>query len=313
MNNTRRFWRSFDSFWQCLLKDIQRHQPHTVVLSSETLFHDFSTISERSFSEFLSQYFDEIQVVAYIRSPASDYKSRVSQQIRTAKKIIAPQVRPINSILEYYVREFPGAVKAHPFERGQLNNGDVLYDFLSHNLPEVLSIITSKDSDFKNIALPASLLQQLQEIRLTLQPNGHFPSIMTNALIVSSAAKYKKIPTELRTQDDLFLLKEISEFLQKSATDYLWLKKHYDITFNDLDYSQIKQRDNPYKDLSLLKDICTFDNSRNTHIEQIDPPKSKILKLLITASFINKTQMIGLYRYLMSYTWLGKLKRAIYK
>ena len=314
MNNTRRFWSSFHSFWGGVLDDLKEHKPHTVVLSAETLFHDFSTISEMPISQFLGQYFDDIRVVVYIRSPVPDYISRISQQIRTAKSMMFPQVRPVKSIVEYYENEFPGAVHVFPFERKQLINNDVLCDFLTKNVPDAIKLMEEDNSQFKNVALPSDLLLQLQKLRLGIQAEERVPSISTNALITWFAENYikKTQPKRDLSKKSIKLRKEIIEFLQISATDYKWLKKKYGVIFNDLDYSKIEQRDNPYQNYYRLEDICEPGTLMDNPIEKIKVPKNKLLRVMVTGLFILKTQLTGIYRAHVAFSFLGKIKRTIY-
>ena len=311
MGNSKRYWSSFQVFWTNVLNDIDKHKPHTVILSAETLFHDFSGISERPLADFLGQYFDDIQVVAYIRSPASDYKSRLAQQIRTALIPIYPQARSIRSVIEYYESQFPKAVNLYPFEKKQLVDGDVLKDFLTNNVPEVLHLIRTDTLQLKNTSLHPALLQRLQRVRLFVQPDKELPNIMTNALVVWFAGTYADYNRKQSQGGSMELKVDINDYLQSSAVDYKWLKETYNVSFSDLDYSKIKEKKNPYTELVFLEDICDFDTVDDKQIEKLHVPTNTIIRLLITARFILMTQVSGLYRAHCSYTWIGKMKRRL--
>ncbi len=313
MDNSNRFWRSFDSFWKKMLDDIEEYKPHTVILSAETLFDDFSSISEKSFSEFLGEYFSDVSIVAYIRSPSADYKSRIFQQIRTAKQIMPPHVRPIRQVIEYYEHEFPGNVHVYPFEKEQLLGGDILRDFLTKNTPELLHLIKATSTEFKNVSLSPVLLKALQKIRLEEQPEGRLPKISTNALVVWATEAYEKERPTAIESETIGLRDDINLFLQSSAIDYKWLREVYGVTFSDLDYSKIEEKDNPYSDLFLLEDICVLGSANNKLRVDVRVPASKFLRLLITLRFILKTQLTGFYKAKISYSWLGKIKRAVLK
>lgn len=312
MSSEARFQKSFKAFWSQLLDGMEKYKPHTVVLSSETLFEDFSEVSYRSISSFLAESFDDIVVVAYVRSPASDYQSRIAQQVKTAKKLMPPHVRRIRSILEYYEKEFPKAVYVYPFESAQLKRRDVLYDFLMNHIPEAVTLM-NESCHFKNIALPGWLLLQAQKLRLELQPSGQFPTITTNALInylvedYISSSRYKERISSMK------LNAEIKEFIENSAVDYQWLKGRYNLEFADLDYSKIEEKENPYSDLFLLEDICVLENANDELCVDVSIPTSKFLRLFITLRFILKTQLTGFYKAKISYSWLGKIKRAVLK
>jgi hypothetical protein len=301
----------FKSFWNQLVYDLQKYNPHTVVLSAEDLFMDFTPISKLPFSALLNQLFDQITVVAYIRSPAPYYISRLSQNIRTGKKSIAPQACPIKSVIEYYEREFSGQVRVYPFEKQQLINGDALHDFLENNIPQALDLIGRKDQKSYNKSLPGELLYKLQKIRLDIQPDGHIPSVSTRAIMQLATNNYIKTQEGITTSNTLQLNSNIEKYIRRTATDYLWLKNKYGIVFNDLDYKEIGESENPYKDIHLVNEICIIDISKDKKLDSIAPPSNFFVRKALIYKFVLNNLVMAAYKSRIANTWVSKVKRFL--
>lgn len=119
--------------WTQLDNQIARHNPHTVILSSEHFvdqYMDFAALHER-----LAQVSTDIHVVAYLRDPASHYCSMVDQLIRGGQRLSVlptpwtyryPQVARIRRYLKRYGRE---RMHVQSFDRRHLEGGDIVTDF----------------------------------------------------------------------------------------------------------------------------------------------------------------------------------------
>jgi hypothetical protein len=252
-----RYERDFQRFWNSLLEDVKINDPGTVILSCEWFFRDFSEISRVSLSEFLGEYFSSVTVVAYIRSPVADYLSRLAQSIRTANPIPTPHARQIRAVIEYYQGQFPGCVQVHPFDRQQLRGGDILHDFCSRYVPQVLPDIERRSLKSFNTSLPWPLLRGLRRLRELAQGNTGLCSYSTRARIDWAAEDYLRLhPGERR--HDVCLQAGVEAFIRHSAVDYLWLKEQFGVEFPDLDYAQIESMHNPYEAGFALERIVDF-------------------------------------------------------
>ncbi len=224
------FKQDYYYFWTALINDIKQYTPHTVILSAEQMFRDFSAISKIELRDFLSDHFSEVTVVAYIRSPLKDYLSRISQQIRTGLNKITPRTRSIRNVIEYYESQFPGQVYLYAFEGSQLVKGDLIYDFVTHNMPDAVKLCVVKKTSDNNVALSWELLQTLRKLRLQVQPTGKVPSISTRmfiARITRSNIHNTKASTKLKPK----LIPEVQAYLTRSSVDYLWLRDKYNVVF----------------------------------------------------------------------------------
>lgn len=293
------FIQEYQRFINSLISDIELYRPHTVILSAEQLFEDYSGKSKKGLSDFLSDYFSEVKVVVYVRSFVKDYLSRISQYIRTGILSIQPKVRDLRAVLEYYEAQFPGQLEVQPFEHRQLVDGDVLHDFLANYVPEAASLL--KDYRYKsaNMALPWGLLQALRQIRLDVQPEGDMPKLQTRMLITMLKREY--LSSNSKVQHSVKLKQEIEQQLWAMASDYLWLRNHYGIVFKDLDYSllpiesvQVKK----YEKTIKLEDIVDL-NSEDIPRPRYDWYLNRGIKYYLNYSLfivhLHKKRILNLY------------------
>jgi hypothetical protein len=232
------FKKDYERFWKTVKQDIKRHNPHTVILSAEQMFRDFSDKSKIELADYLAQEFDQVKVACYIRSPISYCISSNSQKIKVGVDNLGISHHCIRSCIEYYESQFPGNVYPHSYERSQLTDGDVVTDFLTRYLPEAIESLQYKKPEFSNKSPSWELLRSLRTVRMTVQPKGIEPLMDTRMLLAKLSRKYKKVNTNT-SSNKIKLLPEVEDLLIRSSGDYLWLRDKYGITFSDIDYESI--------------------------------------------------------------------------
>jgi hypothetical protein len=312
MDGFRRFEQDFQRFWKALLTDIERYSPHTVVLSAEQMFRDFSELSRISMANFLNQYFSSIEVVAYVRSPGPDYLSRLAQRAKTGNQFPELKARKIRKVLEFYEGQFPGCVQVRPFDRKQLLEGDIVNDFISRYLPEALPSLQQVKSSLANTSLPWPLLRGLRELRLRAQPKVATVSFSTKARLSVAAIDYarlhpKKQKYEVRLQPD------VEDFIRCSAVDHLWLKERYGVVFADLDYTRIGIVQSPFSDDEPLERIVDFSKcpQESFPIERYlgNGPRFWLSYLY----FYLRVEYSRLHRVYVHDSWLWRMKSTIFQ
>jgi len=301
----------FVRFMRALDADIKEQQPAVLVLSAEQLFRDFTEVAELGFAEFLKPYFDEIAVVAYVRDPVSDYASRISQKVRTGGLMFPPIVRDVRSVLEYYESQFPGCVHVNAFERDQLVNGDVVFDFVTKYVTQALSTLQAKKLPSYNESLPVELLLKLQEQRLRFQPEGKRPEIETSAFISAMTRNFSQA-YPAKKNGKLKLKPEVEDYLRQSAIDYLWLRDQYGVTFNSLNYENMKTTESSFADCARLSEVAVVDEASLVQLDHIIPPVSAFANYIRTKRYIAKCQLMRLYRIFLACGSLGQLKRKLF-
>jgi hypothetical protein len=123
-------------FWHDVQHQIAQSDAPTVVLSGEYLFYlDAAEMS--ALRALLAPHFDEIDVVAYVREPASYHLALTQQRLRASPRVRAPADAgyPVRGCLDRLVEAFDGRVKVRAFERDALVGGCVVRDLLTHAVP----------------------------------------------------------------------------------------------------------------------------------------------------------------------------------
>lgn len=253
-NDFQTFHRDFQRFWKQLGDDIATYSPHTVILSAEQMFRDFSEISRVPLAGLLAQYFSSVVVVAYIRSPVADYLSRVAQQIRAGYSVAPPAARQIRTVIEYYQQQFPGAVRVHPFDREQLLGGDIVQDFTARYMPTAVPVSDRGQALSANTSLPWALLIGLYQLRQRVQPEAGPPSLASRTRLYVATKQFLRVSGQ-RRQDRVGLRPEVEDFIRRSAVDYLWLKEQFGVSFADLDYARIEPLPSPFPAVMPLEQI----------------------------------------------------------
>jgi len=311
LDDFNKYKEDFSRFMQALDHDIEKQRPDVLVLSAEQLFRDFSTVSVLDFSALLRPYFDEITVVAYVRDPVSDYASRISQKVRTGGLMFPPAVRDVRSVLEYYESQFPGRVRVNAFERDQLVNGDVVFDFVTKYVPEALGTLQAKKLPSYNESLPVELLLKLQEQRLRFQPVGKRPKIETSAFISVMTKEFSRAYPAQKS-GKLKLKPKVEDYLRQSALDYRWLRDQYGVTFNSLDYEQMCSAENGFVNCTRLSEVAMVDEASSAKLDHIIPRVSAFASYVRTKRYIVNCQLMRIYRIFLASGWTGQLKRRLF-
>ena len=120
--------------WTALENQINRLKPHTLILSSE----HFASMQLRvpAMLEHLRTFSNDIDVVAYVRDPASLYCSYVDQQLRGGTRLNnlpSPwdyKYPPVGRVKRYLDAVGPDRMHVQAFDRKHLHGGDIVADFV---------------------------------------------------------------------------------------------------------------------------------------------------------------------------------------
>ena len=154
-----------ERFWEEVLRSVRRSDADLAVLSSEHFFYLNSREVDR-LAALLRTEFSEVDVIAYVRSPASYYVALSSQRVRARHGIVPPSEHrlPIRRCLERYQSAFGGALRVRGFERSSLVGQDVVTDFVSAALPAGTSFRRRSGGD-ENESTSAEAMCVLQRFR----------------------------------------------------------------------------------------------------------------------------------------------------
>jgi hypothetical protein len=121
--------------WQEALREIDRRQPELVVLSCENQFRPFAPEALQRLTEMIAPVFSEVEVVAYLRDPASYFLSMAQQDVKKRARLFNPSTTGFRDVLEPWLTYGPGRVSALRFLKADLYEGDVVADFCHRFLP----------------------------------------------------------------------------------------------------------------------------------------------------------------------------------
>jgi len=120
--------------WEDLAQDIRTSRPETTLISSE---HFFGLPDPAEFIAALREIFSEITLVAYVRDPVDQYRSRTDQHIRGGQRFRDLQMfdeyrHYARSGLQTYLEILgPERMVVRNFDRANLVGGDVVKDFFA--------------------------------------------------------------------------------------------------------------------------------------------------------------------------------------
>lgn len=250
--------------WVQIKRQINKHNPHTVILSGETMFRGFETGNSGAFKSRLLELTDEIQVVAHVRQPSRRYLSDVQERLKRSSSFPPPAAASFRKTLEICESLFGRKPIVLAYERDLLLEGDITSDFLGRLLPELGPVIPQVSSPALNESLSAESMALLQDYREAIYPGA-------DNLFVDDGAHLGPLLRQVETNHDFrqrpVLRAGIGHFIDHASVDLLWLEKNYGIRFGGIDYSAIKESpDNPYRSFSTVSDICVVDDARKLRI-----------------------------------------------
>ncbi len=258
--------------WENLLQQLKPQEPEHLILSSEVLFASYSPEEADRARKFVPTLTDDIQVLAYVRSPVKRYLSRVQQALKSTNKIVQPGGTYVAKVLESYRGIYGDVVQARVFEKTKLVEQDVVADFLQWaNLPipyETLPKMQSNESvSAEGMAImheisPSDHASNAQELDMKRK---RFRAIMMADQQVESPTKPKLKP-------------EIADYITAQCKELPLLRDKYGLEFEDIDYSLVEE--NPVRSLEVTRidEICAYDPERKELVQKLaDENLSKYL------------------------------------
>ncbi len=253
--------------WEGVVSEIHRRRPKALVLSAETFWKPNLMPASAAFMERLKALSAEIQVVAYLRSPADLYHSRYMQRMWSTAQPTAPAPFPDRPILEFWHAASGGSLALAVYDRTKLRNRDAVADFCDRYLSEWLpdpSLIPSCEA---NITCSIPCLELLNaQTALTGGTPDHTDARRKRLLHRIAAMEARH---DLRVRS--VLKPEIAEQIIRASSDLLWLRETHGITFPDIDYSRIDGVRGPAFGMTApgFRDICDFDTAKADRLKAL--------------------------------------------
>lgn len=201
----------------------------TVILSSELLFY-MGRAGIQTMERFLTERFNEIVVVAYIRDPVSYYLSAQQQQVKASGQIDPPgEVKsPIRSSLSRFRQIFGDRLRVRSAGRSALIGQCIVQDFLASQVdpvkePESITVLD------RNESLSAEGICVIQELRRDAWPGADHKFDDATKQVLRMLGVIRE---ELDGQTRPVLKPAIHAYLEARFTaDYAWLEEHFGLAF----------------------------------------------------------------------------------
>ncbi|MFZ5961905.1 hypothetical protein ACOXXX_03050 [Thalassococcus sp. BH17M4-6] len=254
------------AMWADTLRQMQAAPPRRLILSSETEFRSYPKAGFERLVQTLNAVVDKVRVVAYLRSPASFFVSRVQQDLK--KRPEPSRIPPdhYRRVLAPWRDLGPGPVEVVEYRREALFQGDVIADFCQRFLPE-LDRARLADPGYSNPTLSAEAMDLLQdfhrgEVQAPYAWYARRPQRFKNLVAQADAEVEGK--TRPRLHDSLRAV------IEARTTDLDWLEGEFGLTFGDVSPPQMPRAtaEERFQTLRDVADICPVDSARKAALWQ---------------------------------------------
>ena len=118
----------FSKYWSHIVRQIDKHNPRTVILSGEAFFRDLSAAELETVRALLSPLAKVLEVVFYVRRPSEYYLSSVQQALKASHKLKRIRAVKYRAKIEPYMN-IADKVHVISFNRDLFANNDIAMDF----------------------------------------------------------------------------------------------------------------------------------------------------------------------------------------
>lgn len=244
-------------YWQALCAEIRSTPHETLVLSAECFFHPPDP-RQPGLRDRLAEVCDSVEVVAYLRSPARSFLSRLNQNVRMFQGVRLGATEMYRPTLTGYRAAGLAQLSLNVFDPARLAGGDIVADFCGRYLPPTLPPLRRDGVERPNDSVSNEALVILNDLRASLGAAASGHPRRARAVAILRAAD-RELGGRLRPA----LRPEVTEALVARATDLPWLRDDCGIVFDDVDYGARAPAGLP--DLTALRsvaDFCDIDAAR---------------------------------------------------
>ena len=243
-------------------RQVDEARPRQIILSSESMFRNFSPAKFDHLKRILAELGDEVRVVAYLRNPADHYMSRAQQQLRIRAEIVRPDPNRTIGPLTAYRAAFGEAFECRVYDRKTLTDGDVIRDFwdCAGLDPALMPPETSGDN--------SSISAEAMSVFLRINPP-------TDARTPDEAREHSRrrravleADAELPGATKPRLRPEVRDYIIRANTELLQQRDEFGLVFPGIDYSVVgKGVPSQTPAFSRVEELCDLDPIRRDALE----------------------------------------------
>lgn len=262
-NDDSRMRRAAAEMLEAIRRDIARHRPKLLVLSSEFFFPDPQLEEQARFKALLGELSDDVQPIVYFREPAAHYGSSVQQSIKNGREVEFVEGGRFRSYAEVVEAAFGRKITACIADRDQLIGGDTLTDFATRFVAPVSGEVTLKAEPL-NESISAESLAILHRYRRLRYPDirvGQMPDHYALRTILARIEASGARPPSPK------LRPEVAQAVRRATTDVLWLRDSHGIVFNGVDYGSVDGQPVDFDPtLATVEDLFVVDAQRRDQL-----------------------------------------------
>ena len=249
--------------WEAVFRQVKKNRPQVVILSAENLFRDLGPHQGKILQELIGTITRRSpRVLAYVRSPASFYLSRLQQFLKGGKGLHLPSPYNKAAVIASYVSFFPNCVEVRAFERQQLLDSDAVSDFADWlGIPSLKADFAGRNSNESVSAEAISILFRLAPLQA--------PKNLEQVKRQNELSKTVKRLDQLLPQPTKPVLRpRVRAEVNALNTDFEQLQDLYGLNYQDFDYGSTSRNRKKPNAIQGVEDICTFDVDRRDLLEE---------------------------------------------
>lgn len=213
---------------------VEREQPKVLVLSSETFIFGLRRPGKEKLARLLQPFSAEVLPVVYVREPGALYRSRLQERMRIAATTLPPGPQGVRDAIEDAEAVW-GQIAVCPFDPGTLAGGDILTDFASRFLSDLVDP-NEMVAGAENVSLSAEAILALSRFRRLVAPGRDWQrDPRSDRLLRRLQLLEKTDPAMQRVR----LRPGVAEAVRRASVDYLWLRDRFGIVFPEIDYANV--------------------------------------------------------------------------
>lgn len=257
--------RDFARDWNQVKAQVRKHAPHTLVLSSESLYVATDVERGPAFRDMLRSLSPEISLVAYIRRPSQYYLSRIQQDLKSSSTFAPPGPINFRQRIEFFETLFGQPAALVAYNRENLHQGDITADFIHRFLPDTILSAPDKGSGV-NETLSAESMSLLQEYRRINHPVDDYE-------IFPGSIRFRMALQNTEREEGLYirpvLHPGVTDYIDHATIDLIWLRDTRGFVFSGIDYDRLGRSGVEWPSFQSCKrvaDVCEVDEDRKAEI-----------------------------------------------
>lgn len=249
-----------EGFWRSALADMQAARPDLVILSCENQFRPFAPEALARLTGLVAPHFDDIEVCAYLRDPASFFLSYAQQDLKKRPDFMIPSRTYYRDTLEPWMAHGPGPVRCVRFAREVLQEQDVVTDFCQRFAgfdPSGYSQ-AGMEANTTFSAEGMEIMQRFMRGEVAAPTRYHRQRPQRMKALVEEADR--QCPGYVRPT----LRADLKPALEARAGDLDWLAETFGVTFPEIGPPAMPPEvaDRQVQALDRVSDICAVDPGR---------------------------------------------------